>query len=354
MPVSVKNKWSSLREVVLGKSYSAEFYSNIKNSKIKSCLSRIADETEEDFQKFQSLLQSHKIIVHRPYLDPGDRIENYINEDQRIESSLKKVDGQWHNNAKAPENYVTNTLIPKPPMNPRDAWAVVNKDLVMTSNDHPALQQLMTEIAHRHRSDLVDSWHSFEAEWSGGCIYIVDQKAYVGCDNRLSPRSQHLLQKKYPDIHWHFLPTQGHNDGEYHLMKPGVMLTLQSATHYADLFPSWDVLYLPNQSWHAVTGFLKVKHQNQGKWWLPGEESNDDFTFFVEEWLNNWVGYVEETVFDVNCLMLDDKHVVVNNHNDQVFDFLRRHKIQPIVVPFRHRYFWDGGIHCITLEIIRE
>ena len=23
-------------------------------------------------------------------------------------------------------------------------------------------------------------------------------------------------------------------------------------------------------------------------------------------------------------------------------------------VPFRHRWFWDGGLHCITLDLYRE
>lgn len=31
-----------------------------------------------------------------------------------------------------------------------------------------------------------------------------------------------------------------------------------------------------------------------------------------------------------------------------------RSYITPHVVPFRHRYFWDGGIHCITLDLDRE
>lgn len=352
MPVSVKNKWSTLREVVLGKSYPAEFYSNIKSSKIKDCLSRIADETEEDYCKFEALLKSNDVTVHRPMIDSSDRIENYINQNQRLEPSLQKINDQWINSASEPQNFISQTLIPKPPMNPRDAWAVIEDDLVMTSFDHPALQKLMSDIACKHSSQLVDSWQHFEAEWSGGCIYIVDQDAYVG-EDRLSSRSKDLLKLWYPDIKWHFLPTQGHNDGEYHLLKPGVMMTLCSTSHYAEMFPKWDVLYLPDQSWHAVEGFLQLKQRNQGKWWVPGEEHNDEFTAFVEEWLNNWVGYVEETVFDVNCLMLDDRHIAVNNYHKEVFEFLKKHHIEPIIVPFRHRYFWDGGLHCITLEVMR-
>ena len=60
-----------------------------------------------------------------------------------------------------------------------------------------------------------------------------------------------------------------------------------------------------DQSWNKLSP-LQLKHKNGGKWWLTGEEENNAFTEFVETWLQDWVGYVEETVLDVNVLMLDE------------------------------------------------
>ena len=62
----------------------------------------------------------------------------------------------------------------------------------------------------------------------------------------------------------------------------------------------------------------------------------------------------EETVFDVNVLVLDEHHVCVNNMNPIVIDFLKKHNMEPVHVPWRHRFFWDGGLHCITLDLYRE
>ena len=111
---------------------------------------------------------------------------------------------------------------------------------------------------------------------------------------------------------------------------------------------------MPDQSWEAVDSFLKLKHKNAGKWWVPSEELNDDFTDFVESWLDHWVGYVEETVFDVNMLVIDKKNVVCNNYNKAVFDAFERYGITPHIINFRHRYFWDGGLHCITSDLDRK
>ena len=53
--------------------------------------------------------------------------------------------------------------------------------------------------------------------------------------------------------------------------------------------------------------------------------------------------------------MLDENHCCVSQtKNKQVNDFLKKHNIEPVYVPFRHRYFWDGGLHCITLDLYRE
>jgi hypothetical protein len=86
---------------------------------------------------------------------------------------------------------------------------------------------------------------------------------------------------------------------------------------------------------------------------LVAEENNENLINYVETWLRDWVGYVEETVFEINMLSLDDGHVVVNNYNKEVFDFLKKHRIEPIICSQRHRWFWDGGVHCITQDLER-
>jgi hypothetical protein len=133
-----------------------------------------------------------------------------------------------------------------------------------------------------------------------------------------------------------------------------LIVSLNDIPTYAKTFPDWEVVYLPGQSWEAVAPFLDLKRKNMGKWWVPGEELNDDFTNYVEQWMSHWVGYVEETVFDVNMLVIDEKNVVCNNYNKQVFDAFERHGITPHIVNFRHRFFWDGGLHCITSDISRR
>ena len=49
------------------------------------------------------------------------------------------------------------------------------------------------------------------------------------------------------------------------------------------------------------------------------------------------------------------KHnVICNNYNEKVFKKFEEYGITPHVINFRHRYFWDGGIHCITSDLDRD
>jgi hypothetical protein len=163
-----------------------------------------------------------------------------------------------------------------------------------------------------------------------------------------------ILEQEFPQTRNHIVNTGGHGDGTYCPVCPGLIISLNDVPTYADTFPGWEVIYLPGQSWNMVRDFLKLKEKNRGRWWIPGFEQDQAVVDTVETWLSHWTGYVEETVFDVNMLIVDPKNVILFNYNKQVFDALDRYGITPHVVPFRHRYFWDGGIHCITSDLHRE
>ena len=146
----------------------------------------------------------------------------------------------------------------------------------------------------------------------------------------------------------------GHGDATWCILKPGVIVTLHELQNYDEKFPGWDVLYLEDKYWDQLSPFRKMKAKVGGKWWIHGEEDNDQLTNYVESWLGDWVGYCEETVFEVNMLSINEECVLVNNYNKKVFDFLEKNKIEPIICSQRHRWFWDGGVHCLTQDIYRE
>lgn len=330
-------KWQPLKTVMLGSLYDVSFYENIKNIRIKDALVKITEESQQELEYFENVLKDFGCEVLRPILDKNERIED-------------------HGDVKG--------IVPRPLLQPRDCQLVIGNELYYTDKDHPSIKECLTTYNPNFKN--MYNYNDIKDKNTKAPNFTVVGKDIYYDSYFVANNAKSVFSKIFKDLdhenlndnvkkfRWHKLTVGGHNDGCFHTLKPGVILSLENVQTYKDTFPEWDVLFLKDQSWSKVKGFSKFKKLVAGSWWVPGEEDNDDFRWFVEHWLKDWVGYVEESVFDVNVLVLDEHHVCVSSYNKEVFDFLKKHKMEPIIVPWRHRYFWDGGLHCLTLDLYRE
>jgi glycine amidinotransferase len=349
MTYSVYQHWDPLKVCVVGKSYPPELYDYIKNEKIRKVFYKIAEETEEDYQKLISILERFNVKVIRP----------------DITSPLGYA-------KEAIENDGPGASVPNPFfMQPRDHTIMIGEKYFV--NPHHKVWHNINQHIIENNNTLYDNnelligdrieWHNTALRGpslaNGAMTTRVGKDLYIGTHQGIHSTNilenlQGILEKKFPDNRIHIVDTQGHNDGYFCPAVPGLIFSIISPLNYKETFPDWEVVYLENESWSKMQDFIKLKKKNYGKWWVPGEELNDDFTNFVETWMNHWVGYVEESVFDVNMLMIDKKNAIVNGYNKLVFDAFDRYGITPHICNFRHRYFWDGGLHCITSDLHRE
>ena len=176
---------------------------------------------------------------------------------------------------------------------------------------------------------------------------------YVNIINKLNEES--FLKKwrrLFPNHRVHGVDAPGHGDGAMHPVKEGLILAVRKEEHYKDFYPDWEVVTVKDHK--RIKPWQEMKNKNKGRWWIKGEENNQDLIDYIDTWLNDWVTYAEETIFDINVLPIDEKNCIVNGYNKKIYDAFERHGITPHVVNFRHRWFWDGGLHCITSDIHRE
>lgn len=75
---------------------------------------------------------------------------------------------------------------------------------------------------------------------------------------------------------------------------------------------------------------------------------------WLDKYLENWRGYCQEVCFDLNVLVIDRHNIVFGRHLPELFAKLRTLRIDCHVIPQRHYLFWEGGIHCSTLDIKRR
>lgn len=364
---NVYQPWDPLKVCVVGKSYPPEFYNFIQNNRVRNVMEKIAYETEEDYQKLIKLLQTFGVEVWRPTVT--NNYEEYLFLDKIFPPPMTPRDytGMIGNvfyidNHHNYDVFKGSDWPTQPPKSIKDLDSLpenVKEDVVswITANNHIDLKRdfCFKEIIEKIKQHNVVIMNN---GINTAMTTRIGKDLYFGTHDYQSGMPIKLLQEKYsllfPDYRCHVINTSGHSDSTFCPVTPGLIVSLNDIPTYTDTFPNWEVIYLPEQSWERVKPFLKLKRKNKGKWWVPGEELNNDFTEFVESWLNHWVGYVEETVFDVNMLVIDEKNVVCNNYNEQVFKALDRYGVTPHIINFRHRYFWDGGLHCITSDIHRE
>lgn len=363
---SVYQHWDPLKVCVVGRSYPPEFYSWINVPHVRSLFERIAIETEEDFQGIVKKLQEFGVSVMRPELPEN----SYIG-------------GKYLPPPMTPRDYmimIGNTFYKGYQHNIKNAYADVADPSWPACNSYEEFLCLPQHIQDEcnqihHFAEYQKFYSSYDHIFNhieqqgnrivckpeispapGAFITRVGNDLYFGTNSYNQDQSAYkkLIEQEFPDYRTHIVNTGGHADGTFCPVCPGLIVSLRDVPTYADTFPDWEVVYLPNQSWSKVEPFLKLKQKNAGKWWIPGFEDDQAVINTVESWLGHWTGYVEETVFDVNMLIVDPKNVLVFGYNKQVFDAFERYGITAHIVPFRHRYFWDGGIHCVTCDLHRE
>ena len=192
---------------------------------------------------------------------------------------------------------------------------------------------------------------------SAANVWRLGKDLYFNFNNIITKLNEESFLKKwrklFPNYRIHGVSAPGHGDGAMHPVKEGLILAIKNEKFYKDYYPDWEVVRVQNM-YDQIKPLLEMKNKNRSRWWIKGEENNQDLIDYIHTWLDHWVTYAEETVFDVNVLPINEQNCIVNGYNKAIFDAFDRHGVTPHIVNFRHRWFWDGGLHCITSDIHRE
>lgn len=351
---SVFQPWDPLKVCVVGKSYPPEFYSWIKNSNTRRRFEQLAEETEQDYQILVNLLQVRfGIEVLRPQL-PEDL-------------GRLNVHGSWMQPPVCPRDYfimIQDRLwVPKVPNKIHSDRAFIRQG-ILDREQFDKVNQLQLHARLSCYKDIFRQVHN-----QGNRVQTTDLDFINGCfvsriGNNLYFATQEYSEDKdcllriinthFPDTHNQIVNAGGHGDATYCPVTPGLIISLRDVPSYAETFPGWEVVYLPPSNYEHMREFQASMRLNRGRWHIPGFDQDIILINTVETYFQDWVGNVSETVFDVNILVIDHKNIIVSSHNDQVEEACARHGIEVHVSPFRHRYFWDAGIHCITNDLDRD
>jgi len=363
MTYSVYQHWDPLKVCVVGRSYPPEFYKFIENPRLRELFEKVAIETEEDFQGIVSKLEEFNVKVIRPNV-PDVVPEDYIANNKRIPGPVSMIPRDqmimlgdkflvfpikniaiktsglrfpyMRNSGVYPDTDTVNQIVNN--ASQFDWWTPIIDEVTSAGNEvvdisqYPDLETVLVNGITRIGKDL----YFGQGEYQG-----------VNSAETLLVKNQYLNKYRH-----HIVSTGGHIDGVFTPLKPGCIISSADIKTYKNTFPNWEVAYIPRPEHNAEFKALKAK--NKGKWWMPGHEDDDELINFVETHLGDWLGYVEESEFTVNILVINQKNVIVSGYNKEAFDAFEKWGITPHICPLRHSNFWDGGIHCVTLDLSRE
>ena len=331
MIVNSHNGFDPLRRCLIGRCYPPEFFAIIDNPSVRRVMERIAQETEEDYQRIISILESFNVEVIRPEINSDNHFSQYM---QYLPDGRR--------------------FYQKPPMQPRDDFLVVGNRLFMQRPFGPEYKDFYTTFWNSIDGEKYSS-ADYEILRTEHNVFVPPSITRIGKDlyfDGHDPLNQ--LGKFFPNYRCHNITTGGHHDGVFCPVRPGLIVSLYDVPTYQQSFPGWEVVYLPYPENDAFGAWTDLKFANKGKWYIEGEELNNDVTAWVNNWVDHWMGYVQETVFDVNMLVIDEHNVIVNNFNPIVFETFDRHGITAHTCNFRHKVFWDCGPHCLSLDLWRD
>jgi glycine amidinotransferase len=343
----IYTEWGRLKEVIVGKVYDPSMVEFMENGNYKNMLQQVLHETEEDFQKLIKIFKDFNVIVHRPnnvnlktiqttqwtseyplpaicprdfHIAYGDTIINTIGGDpNRFFESL----------------YFHDIMLDK--MSQGSNFISMPKPLLPSYYENYAMQE---QLILYHSANIIKCGDSLlhtrpydDQEYPERRINQKGRGTYTGLN---------WLKHNLPnETRWIEVPAAGHVDGKIALLRPGLLMV-------------HDEKIIPNelQHWDRI---VVEKHElpNNIRSRIKQEFYND----FVMNNIPHWVGFEDlpgETIFDVNVISIDENTVITNCYNEHVFKECAKRGIECIPFDFRHRFFWDCGIHCITLDLVRD
>lgn len=363
MKLNSHNEWDKLREVIVGNAESwaclafstTEPVSEAKREKIEK-LAREAypqwliEEVNEDLQGLCDVLEKFDVRIFRPDSSSVGKVYS------TLEWSAA---GDRQYNMRDLHLVVGNTVLESPSQERHrlfegtglyDIWYGYFKEgFRWIAAPKPRLvgQYMITfhEDGQKHQK-LTEDEILFEAanavRMGKDLLYLVSRSGnYLG-----AKWIQSVLGDEYRVHTTEKIYRSSHIDSTVMCLRPGLVL-LNAARVTPEICPGifdkWDKIYFSDikptppetLAFHETT--RKRIHQELAQLNIETD---------IDHLASDWIG--------MNFLSVDPETVIVDNRQTALIKTLESHGLKPVPISFRHSHLLKGGIHCSTLDTVRE
>ncbi|MHB8108786.1 MAG: hypothetical protein ACYDHW_01995 [Syntrophorhabdaceae bacterium] len=382
--VNSHNEWDKLREIIVGTAEGSMAVLTWNRptpipEEIKEQAYAIAkrahpawflDEVAEDLQGLCDLLQSFDVKVHRPQVDDLTRMYaspfwsstsnniyntrdlNLVVGNTVIESPSYLASRYYETTALYPiwYEYLKEGFRwiagPKPRLDyeAKLPYFRDENERVLTDEDrkHQELTGGRLEKLHKlsEREILFEAANTLRM--GKDLLYLVSSSG-----NHLGAKwLQSVLGSEYRVHTTEDIYRSSHIDSTAMCLRPGLVLlnsTRVNERNCPKLFDKWDKIYFGDV---APTSEQELKYQKEVRDPLGHELISLGFQTNLLDMSSPWVG--------MNFLSVDTQTVIVDERQVKLIQLLEQLKFTVAPVRMRHIYTQGGGIHCATLDTVRD
>ena len=349
MKVHCYDEWTPLKEVllasVLGANHTVDisFKAFFKKTKVGSDHGhsvKFSDAMivrhEEELQAFKAILESLGVIVHeqqslsylapfktpyweaysRPSDNPRDQI--LVLGDTLVETPPVVRDRYFENDVWKPVFYSA--------FQEGARWIAAPRPMMLTPSYDPQWHSDLEPYSHGECSPIKGP--GIEMMFDGAQIVKVGVDLIMNVRNANDHLGFQWMRREFPQYRWHAVnlgSNTDHIDGEFSIIRPGLILAAPRIVNHWDRLPSF------MQAWDCIPMTDRV---------LP-----DD---------NEGVSpYLASDSLYVNTLSLDENTVVISAAAHETIKQLELHGVTCVPVKYGWQRLFGGGIHCSTLDVRR-
>ncbi len=382
--INSHNEWDKLKEIIVGTSkgtmptltwrsqekLSEELLEKAYDLAKKAAPKWFYDEVEEDLDNLAKTLEDFGVVVHRP--EPFDFSEMYgtpfwkstsnnvyntrdlhlvvgnsvIESPSYLESRYYEATALypiWYEYFEYGFKWISG---PKPKLNylVKPPYFRAEDERIITEEDvkHKELTGGRLEKLHK----LAEKEIIFEAantvRMGKDLLYLISSSG-----NELGAKwLQSVLGNEYKVHTTKDIYRSSHIDSTVMCLKPGLVLlndTRVNEKTCPEVFKNWDKLYFSDV---APTSEQELKHQKEFRDPIGYELEELGFQTNLHDMSSPWVG--------LNFLSIDQETVVVDKRQTSLINLLEKNKFTVVPISMRHIYTQGGGIHCATLDTVRE
>jgi glycine amidinotransferase len=295
----------------------------------------LIDQRNEQLDNLAKILESRGIVVHRP--DVLDKIVSFTTPSFKSElssaSNVRDLTLVYGNKLiETPtfvrNRYYENTLL----------YDVYNRAYdkgrggQWIKAPHTELTENTIDLGHWGDSrDYTNIPNNFVMAVDGAQFLRIGKDVIVNINSYNQYLGYEWVKSFFPETDFHVLHVaDNHIDGCLICLKPGIFLVNPLYSNIKDLLPAkfrtWKFLYPENLSANIdVTGMTDID-----------------------------IRLASSRGMDVNVLSIDENTVVTSERAHGVNDILDKNGFEVIPIKLEHGEIFAGGIHCSTLDLVRE